>query len=171
LGIASVALLSVGFSAPPVRDAILADVETGLNKATSGRAGLVTNGARIALDHPVAGVGLGGFRRAYAERTGLRGEEPKRAASHNTPVTVAAELGVPGLALFVWLVAGAIVLPLRRASRSFAGRTSLIVAVALAAIAVHSLFYDAFFEDPMTWGLLGLAALVLAWRGSRESEA
>jgi hypothetical protein len=171
LGIASVALLSAGFSAPPVRDAILEDVETGLNKATSGRAGLVTNGARIALDHPVAGVGVGGFRRAYAERTGLRGEEPKRAASHNTPVTVAAETGLPGLALLLWLVAAAVVVPLRRASRSFAGRTSLIVAVALVAIAVHSLFYDAFFEDPMAWGLLGLAALVVAWRTSPEAAA
>jgi len=28
-----------------------------------------------------------------------------------------------------------------------------------AAIFVHSLFYNAFFEDPMTWGLLGLAAI------------
>jgi O-antigen ligase len=169
LGLASLALLSVGFSAPPVRDAILDDVEAGLNKATSGRAGLVTNGAEIALDHPVEGVGIGGFRRAYAEKTGLRGEEPKRAASHNTPVTVAAELGLPGVALLLWLVAAAIVLPLRRASRSFAGRTSLIVAIALAAITVHSLFYNAFFEDPTTWGLLGLAALVLAWRNSEAA--
>jgi putative inorganic carbon (HCO3(-)) transporter len=169
LGLASLALLSVGFSAPPVRDAILDDVEAGLNKATSGRAGLVTNGAEIALDHPLAGVGIGGFRRAYADKTGLRGEEPKRAASHNTPVTVAAETGVLGLALLLWLVAAAIVLPLRRASRSFAGRTSLIVAIALVAIAVHSLFYNAFFEDPTTWGLLGLAALVLAWRTSEAA--
>jgi putative inorganic carbon (hco3(-)) transporter len=169
LGLASLALLSVGFSAPPVRDAILDDVEAGLNKATSGRAGLVTNGAEIALDHPLAGVGIGGFRRAYAEKTGLRGEEPKRAASHNTPVTVAAETGLPGLALLLWLVAAGIVLPLRRASRSFAGRTSLMVAIALAAITVHSLFYNAFFEDPTTWGLLGLAALVLAWRSSETT--
>jgi hypothetical protein len=29
----------------------------------------------------------------------------------------------------------------------------------LVAIAVHSLFYAAFFEDPMTWALLGLVGL------------
>jgi hypothetical protein len=34
---------------------------------------------------------------------------------------------------------------------------------------VHSLFYNALFEDPMTWALLGLAALTLARR--REEEA
>jgi O-antigen ligase len=170
LGIASALLLSAGFSAPPVREALIDDVESGLNKATSGRAELVSNGARIAFDHPVAGVGVGGFRVAYAERTGIRGEEPRRAASHNTPVTVAAETGLPGLLLLVWLVGTAIVLPLRRASRSFAGRTSLIVAVSLIAILVHSLFYNAFFEDPTAWGLLGLAALVVAWRTSPNGD-
>jgi hypothetical protein len=36
--------------------------------------------------------------------------------------------------------------------------------VALVAIAVHSLFYNAFFEDPTTWGLLGLAALAVRAR-------
>ena len=34
-----------------------------------------------------------------------------------------------------------------------------MVLAALAAIAVHSLFYNAFFEDPTTWGLLALGAL------------
>ena len=29
----------------------------------------------------------------------------------------------------------------------------------LLAIAVHSLFYASFFEDPMTWALLGLVGL------------
>ena len=43
---------------------------------------------------------------------------------------------------------------------------SRIVGVALVAIAVHSLFYNAFFEDPMVWGLLGLAGVF-----AREQEA
>jgi O-antigen ligase len=168
VGLAGAVLLSVGFSAPSVRSALIEDAREGLDRATSGRAGLVENGARIALDHPVAGVGLGSFERAYADRTGLRGEEPQKAASHNTPVTVAAETGLPGIALFVWLVAAAFVVPLRRASRSFAGRASLIVALAVIAIAVHSLFYNAFFEDPMLWGALGLSAVVAGWRGERR---
>ena len=33
---------------------------------------------RIALDNPVAGVGSAASEREYAERTGLRGDEPKR---------------------------------------------------------------------------------------------
>jgi O-antigen ligase len=163
VGLAAAVMLTVGFSAPQVRDNLVDESRRGLDRATSGRWGLVEEGARIALDHPVAGVGLGGFKRAYAERTGLRGEEPARAASHNTPITVAAETGLPGLALFIWLVLAGIVTALRLAgTRRLTGRLSLFAGLGITAIAVHSLFYDAFFEDPMTWGLFALAALAAA---------
>ena len=163
LGLVVFVLLAVGFAAPSVRSAVRKDFD----RATSGRSRLVDNGARIAADNPVLGVGLGGFERAYASRTGLKGDEPKRAASHTTPVTVAAETGIPGLALLGWLLAVPLTIGFRRASGSFAGRASLIVALVVLAIGVHSLFYDAFFEDPMTWGALGLGALVRSWRGER----
>ncbi|HVM17999.1 MAG TPA: O-antigen ligase family protein [Gaiellaceae bacterium] len=169
LGALVAVLALAGLAAPQVR----AELRQDLDRATSGRASLVTNGIRIAAQNPVAGVGLGGFVRAYADLTGLEGEQPRAAASHNTPVTVAAELGLPGLALLLWLVGAALVTTLRRSSRSFAGRASLIVGLGVLAIFAHSLFYAAFFEDPMTWGLLGLGALVVAWRGGdrREAEA
>ena len=168
MGLGAAVLVSAGFSAPSLRDALLE--ERSVDRATSGRFDLVSNGIRIAADHPVAGVGLGSFEQAYSERTGLRGEEPRRAASHNTPVTVAAENGLPGVLLLAWLLGAGLAVPFRRASRSFAGRASLIVALLVLAIAVHSMFYAAFFEDPMLWGLLGLAAVVGAWRGSDRKE-
>jgi O-antigen ligase len=166
LGVAVVALLAAGFVVPSVRAEILDNTD----RATGNRTSLVTEGLRIAADHPLGGVGLGGFRSAYGERVGFRAADPARAASHNTPVTVAAELGVPGLLLFAWLVATALWLPFRRASRSFAGRASLCFGLALLAILVHSLFYNAFFEDPMSWGLLGLTALGYAWRASTRAN-
>ncbi|MEX2211311.1 MAG: O-antigen ligase family protein [Gaiellaceae bacterium] len=164
LALVSLVLVSVGFAAPSVRSEIRSDFD----RVTSGRSGLVRNGAGLAADNPLLGVGLGNFEGAYAARTGLEGDEPRRAASHTTPVTVAAETGFLGLALFAWLFAVPIAGGFRRASASFAGRASLIVALAVLAIGVHSLFYDAFFEDPMTWGALGLGALVSAWRGSER---
>ena len=163
LGLAVVLLLAAGFAAPSVRSHVRND----LDRATSGRSNLVENGSRVAAAHPVLGVGLGSFERAYAERTGLQGDAPRQAASHTTPVTVAAETGIPGLALFAWLLAVPLVTGFRRASGSFAGRASLIVALVVLAIAVHSLFYNAFFEDPMLWGALGLGAVVGNWRGDR----
>jgi O-antigen ligase len=160
VALAGVVLLSAGMAAPSVRHSIFDASDKGLNRASSGRFGLITDGAKIAFDHPADGVGIGGFKRAYAAKTGLRGDEPRKAASHNTPVTVAAELGFPGLALLAWLLVAGLLAAFRRAGRGFEGRAALVFGIALGAIAVHSLFYDAFFEDPMTWGLLALGALV-----------
>ena len=169
LTLVALVLLSVGFATPQVRHRLLQESKAGLNNATSGRASLVANGIRIAAHHPLDGVGVGGFKRAYADRTGLKGREPRKAASHSTPVTVAAETGIPGLLLLAWLGVAALAAALRGAHASDAGRAALAVGLTLGAIAVHSLFYNALFEDPMTWGLLGLAALTLARR--REESA
>ena len=164
LGAVAVVVLSVGFATPQVRSKIFDESRAGLDKATSSRAGLVGNGIRIAGDHPLLGVGAGSFQRAYADRTGLPGRDPQKAASHTTPVTVAAETGLPGLALFLWLGSVALGGTLLGAHRTDAGRAALVVGLTLGAIAVHSVFYNALFEDPTTWALFGLAALTAARR-------
>src|SRR5436309_3554925 len=152
-GLAAAVLVSVGFGAPNVRHSLLGHTRSSFDKVTSDRYSLVSNGLKIAVHHPVLGVGVGGFRRAYARQTHLRGSEPKKAASHNTPITVAAETGIVGIVLFVWLAAAALLAAFRRVGWSFEGRTALVAALALGAILVHSFFYNAFFEDPMAWGL------------------
>lgn len=159
LGIAAAVIAAVALGTPHIRHSLLRESGSGLNKASSGRTKLVREGIQIAVHHPVQGVGVGGFKRAYADRVGLRGKEPKKAASHNTAVTVAAETGIPGLALLGWLVFSALFVTLRRAGEAFKGRACLAIAAAVAAIGVHSLFYAALFEDPMFWGLLALTAL------------
>jgi O-antigen ligase len=166
LAAATLVLLAGGFVVPSVRAEILDNTD----RVTGTRSKLVTEGLQIAAEHPLGGVGLGGFKRAYGKRVGFKAADPKRAASHTTPVTVAAEAGIPGLGLFAWLVGAGLWLPFRRASRSFAGRASLSCGLALGAIFVHSLFYNAFFEDPLSWGLLGLIALGYAWRTSTRAS-
>jgi O-antigen ligase len=152
---AAAVLAGIAVAQPQVRHRLQHHTVHGLNEASSGRASLVAVGIRIARAHPVRGVGVGGFKHAYAHRVHLRGKEPKKAASHNTPVTVAAETGLPGLFLFAWLLVAAF----RQALRRRPGPLALAAALGLAAIFCHSLFYADFFEDPATWGLLGLAAL------------
>ncbi len=168
LGMVSLVIAAVALGTPHIRHSLLRTSGSGLNQASSGRAKLTTQGVKIALHNPVAGVGIGGFKRAYADRVHLKGKEPKKAASHDTAVTVAAETGLPGLALLAWLVASALIVTLRRAGWSFKGRACLLIAAGISAIGLHSLFYNAFFEDPVMWGLLGLtglcARLPLGWR-------
>jgi putative inorganic carbon (HCO3(-)) transporter len=164
LGVIAVVVLVAALAMPSAR-------HHSLNSASGGRFKLVKNGIAIAAHHPLQGVGIGGFKKAYAARTGLKGKEPKAAASHDTPVTVAAETGIVGLALFGWLLIAAFMLAFRGVVPTFAGRMSLILGVVLAAIGAHSLFYNAFFEDPMTWGVFGLAPLAaVALARERVSE-
>jgi hypothetical protein len=163
--VAGLVLLAVlvglcSLAVPGIRHDLVGHGRSGFNSVTSGRANLVSQGVRIAAHHPVAGVGLGGFKRAYAERTGLRGTDPKKAASHTTPVTVAAEEGVIGLVLLLWLLGAGLAATLLGLGRGFTSRVSLGAGLTLLAIAVHSLFYNALFEDPMTWAVFGLAGVV-----------
>ena len=153
-------VIAVGTAATPqVRDRVIDHGRSGIDKVTSGRASLVGQGVRIALANPVLGVGVGGFKTAYAERTGLAGRDPKQAASHTTPVTVAAETGLTGLVLFAWLLYAALASTLTGLGRGFTSRVAFAVGLTLLAITVHSLFYNAFFEDPLTWALLGFTGL------------
>jgi O-antigen ligase len=161
LAVALVVIVAGGLSlaSPHVRSTFVRHSKQGLNAGTGGRAGLVSTGLRIAARNPVFGVGVGGFRQAYAARTHLKGKEPKKAASHTTAVTVAAESGVVGLVLFAWLVLAALGAAFRWVGRSFEHAAMLAVALAFVAILVHSFAYADFFEDPTTWALLGLVAL------------
>jgi O-antigen ligase len=157
-GVATAVLAVGAIAVPNVRHDLFGNGR-GLNSASGGRGTLVRKGIRIAVHHPVAGVGIGGFKRAYADLTHLKGREPKAAASHDTPVTVAAETGIPGLLLFAWLLAATLLLAFRRFARDLPGLAALLFGLVFAAIAVHSLFYNSFFEDPTVWGALGLAAV------------
>jgi O-antigen ligase len=157
--LAAVVVVAAGIAVtqPRLMHGLRHHTTSGLNKATGGRASLIAVGIRIAEAHPSHGVGLGGFEHAYSKRTG---KQPKKSASHNTPVTVAAEEGAPGLLLFFWLVGALLLAAYRRINHGTYGRMALAAGLALLAIFVHSLAYNDFFEDPTTWGLIGLIALV-----------
>jgi len=170
LTIAAVLVGGLGLATPQLRAKLFDKTHGGLSSITSTRTTLVDRGIRIAVDHPLIGVGVGGFKHAYGELAGIRGLKLRKVASHTTPVTVAAETGAAGLALYVWLLVVALVVAFQRAGPSFSGRVQLVCAIALASIAVHSLFYASFFEDPMVWGFL--AIVVSASAGlAREAPA
>ena len=157
--LAAVIVMAAGIAVaqPKLMHALRHHTTSGLNKATSGRATLIAVGIKIARAHPTHGVGLGGFEHAYSK---LEGKSPRRSASHNTPVTVAAEEGVPGLLVYFWLVGALLLAAFRRIDHRTYGRVALAAGLALLAIFVHSLAYNDFFEDPTTWGLIGLIGLV-----------
>jgi len=156
LAAALAVLAAIAVSQPTLMHALRKHTASGLNDASHGRASLIANGIRIAKAHPEIGVGLGGFEHAYSKRTH---RTPRKSASHNTPVTVAAEEGGVGLVVYLWLVGALLVAAYRRMEHPVFGRLALSAGLGLVAIFVHALAYNDFFEDPTTWGLIGLIAL------------
>ncbi len=133
---------------------------------TSGRSRLVSVTLDAFAERPIAGVGVGGQPRASSEI--VRKGSPSRNASHTTPLTVLAELGLLGFALYAWLLAAtswAIVLVTRH-DRAF----GIGLGAILLALVVHSFLYAGFFEDPLTWGVIGLAAAALARTPAESTE-
>ncbi len=137
------------------------DTTSGLNKLTGGRVYLVKTGLRMFEKRPLAGVGLGGFPLAYAHYRTTHAAVLSLRDSHTTVVTVAAEQGVIGLTAFAALLVTFFGTTLRKrrfgADRSLYLWQAAMVACVLA-IFVHSLSYNAFFEDPYMWVFMALAS-------------
>jgi hypothetical protein len=135
-------------------------------RVTSDRSRRVELTARVFAHHPVTGVGIGSQPSA-TQAISVDGGPPSLFVSHTTPLTIAAELGVVGLALYALLLAGAArsLDRVRRIDVTF----GLTLAAVFVGLFVHALFYAGFFEDPMTWLVLGLTASFLAARDSRAT--
>jgi O-Antigen ligase len=95
----------------------------------------------LIADHPLLGVGAGNFS-LVAERYGIRDEGTPFEHAHNVPLTIAAELGLVGLAALVWLVVAVARNWLQAVRRRLDPETGVIglgVAAALAAVTIPSL--------------------------------
>ena len=126
------------------------------NNATSGRAKLVSGGLSLFAEDPLQGQGSGSFETAYKAHN-TRGAVAQNAtsASHTIPITVAAEQGILGLALYVALLVVAFMVLFAGAGRS---PPRIALAACFAALVLHTWTYADFLEDPMTWMLLGIGA-------------
>jgi len=116
---------------------------------------LIEGGVELWGDRPLWGYGAGSFEEEFRDQR-KASRRRAAAASHTIPVTIAAEQGAVGLAVYLVLLAAAF-------WRLLSGAWSLpraAVAAAFAALTFHTLLYAAFLEDPLTWALL---AVGVAW--------
>jgi hypothetical protein len=144
----------------------LGDAES-LDDATSGRYELMRGGVELAGDRPVWGWGSGSFAEEYLEH-GFGARPDAVSASHTIPLTVAAEQGAIGLAVYLALLVAALSRLLHRA-RNDPWRA--FVAAGFVVLVLHTWLYAAFLEDPMTWALLAVgAALARRPRHRRPSK-
>lgn len=136
---------------------------------------LLAAGLKMGLDHPVFGVGFGGYQHALL--TTYNRFLPARytdSVSHTSLVTVFGEQGIVGaalmLAFLVMLAREALIARNRR------DRWSLWVAVPAAVIVpvfLYSQFEGRFISEPYLWLALGLfySSRMLAQRGAVRSRA
>jgi O-antigen ligase len=122
------------------------------SNATSGRTKLIEGGLELFAERPLQGHGSGSFQREY-ERHSSASAESATSASHTIPVTVAAEQGIVGLALYVALLVAAFGVLFGGAARS---PPRIAIAACFAALVLHTMTYADFLEDPLTWTLLGV---------------
>ena len=128
------------------------------NSATSGRYDLISGGVQLFADRPIQGWGSGSFPRQYRRAEHVSAERAT-SASHTIPITVAAEQGIAGLAVYLALLACALWRLLRGAA-SVPARAA--VAAAFVALLAHTMMYAAFLEDPMAWTLLAVGTALAA---------
>ena len=137
------------------------------SNATSGRTKLISGGLQLFAKRPVYGFGAGSFETEY-RRHSRASTENATSASHTIPVTVAAEQGIVGLALYVALVLAALLVLFRGAGRS---PPRIALAACFAALLLHTWTYADFLEDPFTWALLAIGvALARQARAASDSS-
>jgi putative inorganic carbon (HCO3(-)) transporter len=154
-----------------------------LNVDLSGRGSLISGGLDLFSERPIQGYGSGSFQAAYREHR--ENKDAPVTVSHTEPVTVAAEQGLVGLALYMALVVVALgtlgrglwtapaagpaaagdqpspattqgMVPPTTSPTTLAARAAVLAA--FVALLVHTLAYAGFFEDPLTWVLLAVGA-------------
>jgi O-antigen ligase len=122
------------------------------SNATSGRTKLISGGLELFSERPLQGYGSGSFEVEYKRHTNATAVNAT-SASHTIPVTVAAEQGLLGLAVYVALLLAALWVMFDGAGRS---PPRIALAACFAALVLHTWTYADFLEDPFTWAILAI---------------
>lgn len=114
---------------------------------------------QVVADHPLLGVGAGKIVEQMEERIG------RRKVSHNLYLEVAAEMGIPGVCLLLWIFFAAISAPgPLMAHRGFSRALGLSFQSALVVLMVANIFGNRFFSFSLSGMFSFLCALMLRAR-------
>jgi O-antigen ligase len=133
------------------------------------RFAMIEVGARIVADHPLTGVGPNMVPRVYDQYRPDYAVNATNPHLHNVPLQIAAERGLPALAVWLWFV-GAVTLALFRMFRQ--GRERVLVATGLAAVAgmlAAGLFEYNFGDSEFL--MLFLVLITLPFAAARQDHA
>ena len=124
------AALFISFAPAPLVNRLYStfDLEDPSNR---DRVAMARSGVRMIRDHPLTGVGPDAVRIVYADYRDARAEREMNPHLHNVPLQIAAERGLPALAVWLWFIV-VLIRDLVRKTRRSAWRS--IPTAALAAV-------------------------------------
>ncbi|MDQ7095571.1 O-antigen ligase family protein [Desulfosporosinus sp. PR] len=166
----------------------LLTIRNGLGALDEQRAYLFRASWAMFRDHPLLGVGLGGFQKSFTTnylsyKTAIPYVQGVT-LSHTTILTIAAELGIVGLLALAWVWVS-VLRTLKRVGKgkfnSFAKDLSMVelnpgyvVGVGyflwITAVFISSQSEARFFEDPMIWISMGTMVYMLAGKVGGETR-
>lgn len=113
-------------------------------------------GLSMLPEHPLLGVGPGGFRSNYVAVSGNAELAEQTPVAHNMYVEVAAELGLVGFGAFVATIVAALVAVERAIRRGGDRRLGLAVQAGLIAVLIASTFLSEQYYMPL-WSAIAVA--------------
>ena len=157
------ALLFLAVAPAQVTDRLYSTFDLG-DPTNRDRLAMLTAGAGMVRDHPLTGIGPGLVEEVYGDYRPENAVNETNPHLHNVPLQIAAERGLPALALWLWFVAAA-ALDLLRRLRDPASRTLAAGGIAaLAAMLAAGLFEYNFGDSEFLMLLLVLVTLPAAAR-------
>ena len=135
------------------------------------RVAMMRTGAAIIRDQPLTGIGPDMVPRMYGEYRDAMAVNETNPHLHNVPLQIAAERGLPAVAVWLWFV-GVVLASLWRTYRTDRDRDRVLPAAALAAVAamlVAGLFEYNFGDSEFLMLFLVLITLPFAARHERST--
>ena len=130
----------------------------------------------IIQDHPVIGVGINNYGSVLEQYWNVQDPFTRRAAVHNNFLLYAAEMGIIGLAIYLWLL-GAAFQRILRAIKSYSKSLSIIAIGIMGSFTGYlvSALSDKSFKENLTlllvfWGLLALIEAIIRLDKEQKSK-
>lgn len=170
LFVAVLAILVVVLSPPSVRSRILS-IGNAKDPTTLERVYMWQSGLNMVRDRPVLGTGLDMIKRTYTPYANPKAMKQRTGHLHNNLLHIAAERGVPALAVWVWIMAAFFMAAAKRMNRSLDAtyESRYLPAAGMAALAgflVAGLFEYNFGDSEVV--MLAYFAMALPFMGARE---
>jgi len=174
LALALLLAVPLGALAIPIVHHRLATIGDTTDDTTRDRLAMLVGGLMLAREHPVTGVGPGQVKRLYPIYAPPEALRRHTSHLHNTPLQIAVERGLVGLAFWLWIFVAFFVRAgrvLRRVPAAATADRALVIGAlaAVTAFLVSGLFEYNFGDTEVL--LVALAVMALPFVVERQLEA